>query len=193
MRNTLLAAVVASVALMAQPQSLEDLRERFEEIEDFRVRVEQTYNGGSRASGAFYFRKPDDARLEFDDFTIVSDGETNWNYNKRENKVIVSDFVGDEPSAMTLPDVVNELPEKCDVKETADGALVFTPKAGERLNFQTVTLGATDDDLVASLEVVDLNGGTLTITMTDYRVDAGVESSKFEFEAPEGARVIDLR
>lgn len=193
MGKTLLATIVVSAALFAQSQTLEELRERFDEIEDFRVEVEQSYNGGSRASGTFYFRKPNDARLEFDDFTIVSDGETTWNYNKRENKVIVSDFVGDEPSAMTLPEVVNDLPAMCDVEETAEGELVFTPKAGERLSFQTVTLRPTDDDLVGSLAVVDLNGGTLTMTMTNYRVDAGVASSKFEFVAPEGARVIDLR
>lgn len=193
MGKTLLATIVVSAALFAQSQTLEELRERFDEIEDFRVEVEQSYNGGSRASGTFYFRKPNDARLEFDDFTIVSDGETTWNYNKRENKVIVSDFVGDEPSAMTLPEVVNDLPAMCDVEETAEGELVFTPKAGERLSFQTVTLRPTDDDLVGSLAVVDLNGGTLTMTMKNYRVDAGVASSKFEFVAPEGARVIDLR
>jgi outer membrane lipoprotein-sorting protein len=193
MGKTLLATIVVSAALFAQSQTLEELRERFDEIEDFRVEVEQSYNGGSRASGTFYFRKPNDARLEFDDFTIVSDGETTWNYNKRENKVIVSDFVGDEPSAMTLPEVVNHLPAMCDVEETAEGELVFTPKAGERLSFQTVTLRPTDDDLVGSLAVVDLNGGTLTMTMKNYRVDAGVASSKFEFVAPEGARVIDLR
>ncbi|MBD3410880.1 MAG: hypothetical protein GF419_11815 [Ignavibacteriales bacterium] len=193
MGKTLLATIVVSAALFAQSQTLEELRERFDEIEDFRVEVEQSYNGGSRASGTFYFRKPNDARLEFDDFTIVSDGETTWNYNKRENKVIVSDFVGDEPSAMTLPEVVNDLPAMCAVEETAEGELLFTPKAGERLSFQTVTLRPTDDDLVGSLAVVDLNGGTLTMTMTNYRVDAGVASSKFEFVAPEGARVIDLR
>ena len=47
--------------------------------------------------GKFLFKKENQLRLELKNLIIVSDGKTNWNYNKKQNKVIITNYDENDP------------------------------------------------------------------------------------------------
>ena len=69
---------------------LKKLQENFNSLKDFSADLVQLNNGKINLEGKIFFKKENNLRLELKNLIIVSDGKTNWNYNKRLKKVIIS-------------------------------------------------------------------------------------------------------
>ncbi len=80
---------------------LKSLQNKFDSITDLSADVTQKSNGKSSLSGKMYFKKENNLRIEFGNQTIVADGKTSWNYNKKDKKVIISDY--DEAGSGLFP------------------------------------------------------------------------------------------
>ena len=77
---------------------LNDLQNHFNSIKDFSADLVQLNNGKVNLEGKLFFKKENNLRLELKNLNIVSDGKTNWNYNKGQKKVIISNYDENDPS-----------------------------------------------------------------------------------------------
>ena len=72
---------------------LKNLQSSFDSLKDFSADFVQLNNGKVNIEGKFFFKKENKLRLELKNLIIVSDGKTNWNYNKRQKKVIMMKMI----------------------------------------------------------------------------------------------------
>lgn len=145
-------------------------------------------------SGKLYLKKEDKLRIELKNNTIITDGKTFWNYNKRENKVIINNYDASEPSELSLSTFINDYPSKSIVTSGEEGdyrTLTLEPKTSE-LNFSRAELFINKSDLVDKV-VIDSNSGKAVITFSGYKLNQEIPDSEFTYSPPKGIKVIDLR
>ena len=145
-------------------------------------------------SGKIYLKKENKLRIELKNNTIITDGETFWNYNKKENKVIINNYDESEPSELSLNNFIQVYPSKSNVSSGEEGnykILRLVPKTAE-LNFSSAKLYINKDDLVEKV-IIDSNSGNSTITLSGYKLNQDIPDSEFTYSPPKGIKVIDLR
>jgi len=145
-------------------------------------------------SGKIYLKKENKLRIELKNNTIITDGETFWNYNKKENKVIINNYDESEPSELSLNNFIQVYPSKSNVSSGEEGnykILRLVPKTAE-LNFSSAKLYINKDDLVEKV-IIDSNSGKSTITLSGYKLNQDIPDSEFTYSPPKGIKVIDLR
>lgn len=172
------------------------LQEKYKSISDLSADFNKNTNGKLELSGKFYYKQGNKIRLELKNLVIVSDGNTNWNYNKKENKVIISQYDDTDPSALSLEKVLYNYPSKCTVTfETDKGkdVLVLVPKNNSGLQFHKVKLWINKDNLINKLLIEDPNSGLVELEFTNYKINQDIDNSIFSLIPPEGSKVIDLR
>ncbi|MGE5859653.1 MAG: LolA family protein, partial [Ignavibacteria bacterium] len=89
---------------------LKSVQEKFNNINDLSADFARYSGGSEKLSGKLFYKKENKVRLELKNSTIVSDGETNWNYSKSGNKVVISEFDDSDPSALSLPKILYKYP-----------------------------------------------------------------------------------
>jgi outer membrane lipoprotein carrier protein len=145
-------------------------------------------------SGKLYLKKENKLRIELSNNTIISDGETFWNYSKKENKVIINNYDAAEPTELSLNTFINVYPSKSNVSEGVEDnfkILILKPKSSE-LDFTSAKLYINSDNLVDKV-IIDSNSGKSTITFSDYILNKDIQNSIFTYSPPKGIKVIDLR
>ena len=176
-------------------QLLKTLQNKFNSINDLSADFKQSANGKINLSGKFYYKKENDLRLELKNLMIVSDGTTNWSYNKKENKLIISNYDPSDPSMISLKRIIDEYPTKCtvtDEMENGNNVLVLKPgKPG--MNFKIAKLYINSEDLVQKIIMTDQNDALIKIEFTNYKLNQKLNNSTFTFIPPKGSKVIDLR
>ncbi len=65
--------------------------------------------------GKVYYKKENQMRFEFKNILIVSDGETSWNYNQKQNKVIITDYESEGNKILSMRQIIFEYPQDCDL------------------------------------------------------------------------------
>ena len=174
---------------------LKALQDKFKSIENISAGFVQAENGRVTLSGKFYYEKGNKMRLELKNLLIITDGETSWNYNKRENKVIISSYNPDDPSYFSLKQIIEEYPSKCTVstdKENGSEVLVLTPnKSG--LNFTTAKIWVNSENLISRILLTEQNNALIQVSFSNYKINSFLSRSTFTFTPPKGSKVIDLR
>ena len=66
---------------------LKNIQDKFISITDLSAQLTQSVNGNVNLKGKVYYKKENQLRFEFKNILIVSDGETSWSYNQKDNKV----------------------------------------------------------------------------------------------------------
>jgi len=176
-------------------QVLESLQKKFNSTKDITAEFVQSSNGKVILSGKFYFKKKNNLRLELKNITIISNGETNWNYNKTENKVIISSYDENDPSVLSLNNFINVYPSECNVElqnNNGQKILMLTPQK-EGLNFKSVKIWLDNDNLISKMIIEDLNNVSVRIDFSNYKLNTNLPDSLFTFVPPKGSKVIDLR
>jgi len=179
-------------------------------------RLEQKYNGGQALKAQFtqttsrngqmntlsgtLTLQGDRYRVKTDRQTLVTDGETTWVYTPARDQVLVNDYVEDETafSPSRFFDGYRERYRATGVRTARrNGAThhVLTLKPREQgAFFQDVTLWMrASDAVVTRLKVKDANSSTMTFTLRDVAFDAETTAGTFQFDAPQGVEVVDLR
>jgi len=184
---------------------LGNVRNKYETITDadvrFTQRVRMPLGRLEQSSTAILLmKKVNKYRIEFEHQVIVTDGETVWSYSASQQQVLVDRFKMDERSLSpdrVLRGEAGDLAavvlgkEKLGKHDTV--VLKLTPREESSL-IKTLKLWVSESDwLVRKAEMVDLNGKETTYTVTDIRVNPGLEDTRFTFTAPEGVEVVDLR
>ena len=171
------------------------IQERFNTLTDLSANFTQSINGSANLTGKVYYKKEDKIRFELTKILIVSDGETNWNYNKKENKVIISSYDDEDAGLLSIERIIFEYPEECELSTYMvenQEVLMLVPKTST-FNFNSVKLWINDDNLISRVLVDDPAAGLVQIDLTNYSVDKNLPDSKFTFTPPEGSKIIDLR
>lgn len=174
---------------------LKALQNKFDSISDLSTDVAQKSNGKSSLSGKMYFKKDNNLRIEFGNQTIVADGKTSWNYNKKDKKVIISDYDEAGSGLLSINYLVYQYPSECDLSLSSEGSkqiLILKPKSNKN-NLGEVKLYITKENLIDKAVISNPASGTMEVSFTNYKLNQNLSDSKFSFTAPEGTTVVDLR
>jgi outer membrane lipoprotein-sorting protein len=175
---------------------LNEVQEKYKNISDLSADFKKITNGKLDFSGKFFYKQRNKIRFELKNLIIVSDGNTNWNYNKKENKVIITQYDDTDPSALSLEKVLYDYPSKCTATseiEKGENVLVLIPKNNSGLKFNKVKLWINDDYLINKVLIEDPNSGLIEFELTNYKTNQDIDNSMFSLIPPEGSKVIDLR
>ncbi|MCK7526027.1 MAG: outer membrane lipoprotein carrier protein LolA [Ignavibacteriales bacterium] len=119
---SLLVLFLSTVGFTQNAESvLKSLQNKFDSITDLTADVAQKNNGQSNLTGKMYFKKENNIRLELGNQTIVADGKTSWNYNKKNKKVIISDYDEAGSGLLSINYLVYQYPSECDLSLSAEG------------------------------------------------------------------------
>lgn len=174
---------------------LKELQEKYKTIDDFTSTFRQSTKTGHIATGKFYYKAKDKFRIELNARTIVSDGETVWNYTSKNNKVIITSS-DDETNSFSIEDYVFNFPEKCKVGEILNDEgnkiLLLKPNSTE-LDFKEVELMINDSSLINEIELTDLMDNVYRVELKNTKINQSLGDKLFTFEIPQGTQIIDLR
>ena len=174
---------------------LKELQAKFDSIEDATVDFEQLHNGKNILSGVLLYKNGNKLRIDTKNLLIISDGSTSWNFNKREDKVIISNYDENSTGLLSVKELVYVFPKGCDISSTVSGdqrVLILIPNSYS-VNFDEAQIWLTDDDLISKVKVTDTSMGTTEINFKNYRLNQDLSSSEFSFTPPKGSKIIDLR
>ncbi len=174
---------------------LNDLQTKFDTIKDLSVEFTQSSNGKNKLIGTLFIKKENKLRIETDNLIVITDGTTSWNYNKKENKVIISNYDNSDPGVFSINELVYELPAQSDIElsnENGQNVLTLTPNSYE-YSFDSVKLWLNEDNLISKVELNDATMGKANVRFSNYQLNQNLKDSEFSFTPPEGSRIIDLR
>ena len=174
---------------------IKDLQTRFNAIDDLTAEFIQSTNGKIFLSGVFLFKKENMVKIIAKQLIIVSDGTTSWSYNKKENKVIISNFDENDPGVFSINELVYNFPEECDISsniENGEKVLTLVPN-GYKYNFNKVQIWLNTDDLISKVLFIDPAFGETEVTFSNYKLNQNFSDSEFYFIPPVGSKIIDLR
>ncbi len=184
-------------ALYAQDKGnelLKSVQSKYNSINTLSVNFTKTSGSKEDFSGKLYLKKENKLRIELKNNTIVTDGETFWNYNKKENKVIINNYDTEEPTELSLNNFIQVYPSKSNVISGEEGGyetLTLEPKNSE-LNFNSAKLYINNDNLVEKV-IIDSNSGKSSIVLSGYKLNPDIPDSEFSYSPAKGIKVIDLR
>lgn len=174
---------------------LKSLQNKFDSITDLTTDVAQKSNGKSSFTGKMYFKKENNLRIEFGNQTIVSDGKTSWNYNKKDKKVIISDYDEAGSGLLSINYLVYQYPSECELSLSSEGnkqILNLKPKS-KKNNLGEVKLYIAKENLIDKVVISNPTTGTMEVSFSNYKLNQNLSDSKFSFTPPEGTTVVDLR
>jgi len=175
---------------------LEKVQKKFYSIKDFTADFVQKSDGALNLSGKIKFKQKDKIRIEVGNILIVSDGKTNWNYNKKTNKIIISNIEEETPSIFSINQLINNIPSKGMVSERKDSnyniiKVEFNDSSGINLDFAELYFNNS-----YKIKKILLKGdsfGILEIYLTNYKENVELKNSIFELTPSKGTEIIDLR
>jgi len=174
---------------------LENIQAKFNTINDLSAELTQSVNGNVNLKGKIFYKKENQLRFEFKNILIVSDGETSWSYNQKDNKVIITDYDNEGNKILSIRKIIFEYPESCDIstfESEGQKVLKLIPN-DDTFSFNSVQLFIDSDNLITKALIDDPATGKNEIVLSKYQLNKNLPDSFFQFSPPEGSQVIDLR
>lgn len=174
---------------------LKSIQEKFHSINDLSAEITQSVNGNVNLKGKVYFKKENRLRFEFKNILIISDGETSWNYNQKDNKVIITDYENEGNKILSIRKIIYEYPDDCEMSTyelEGKNVLQLIPK-DETFSFNSIKLFIDKDNLISKALIDDSATGTIQIDLSNYQLNKNLSDNYFSFSPPEGSQVIDFR
>lgn len=195
----LLSLILVIYSSVSFSQSAEDvlksLQNKFDSISDLSVDVSQSSENSGSLSGKMFFKKENKLKIEFPNQTIVTDGKTSWNYNKKSKKVIISDYEDTGSGLLSINYLVYQYPSECNVSLTKEGGsnVLLLKSKTKKNNLGDVQLFINKDNLIDKAVVNNPVTGKSEVKFSNYKLNQKISESNFTFTAPEGTTVVDLR
>lgn len=174
---------------------LKSIQNKFNSIDDLSADLTQSVNGKVNLKGKVFFKKENHLRFEFKNILIISDGETSWNYNEKENKVIISNYEDEGSKILSIRQIIFEYPENCELKtfESSNKKFLQLIPKDDVFSFNSIQLSFDKDYLITQALIDDPATGSIQIDLSNYRINKNLPDSLFKFSPPEESQIIDLR
>ena len=190
--------IISLNSILAQESAevvLTKIQDKFDSISDLTAQIKQSVNAKENFKGKFYYKKENHMRFEFNNVMIISDGETAWNYNEKQNKVIITDYASEGNKILSIRQIMFEYPEECQLStyEKEGMSILKLVPEDDTFSFNSIELFINDDYLITKALIDDPARGKIQIGLTDYKININLPDSYFSFSPPEGSQVIDLR
>jgi outer membrane lipoprotein-sorting protein len=185
----------STLAQLDANEKLLELQSKFDSIQDLSADLTQSIAGKTNLNGKIFYKKENKLRFEFKKILVVSDGETSWNYNMRDNKVIITNYETEGTNILSINQLIYEYPEECDISAYEfEGQTVFEfiPNTST-FNFSSIKLWVDDDNLVTRALFEDPATGLVQVDLSNYLLNSNLPDSYFLFTPPAGSEIIDLR
>lgn len=202
----LIVLFVAPKATHAQEadEILRRLEEKYQATQalkaDFTQTTTSAFSDAARTFRGTLLLQGDRYRVETDQQTVVTNGETTWIYTPAREQVIISDYEKDEtafvPSeffyhyhdrfAVTSMETVEQ-------KGTTYYILQMKPEKANAF-YRAITLRVrARDALITRLKVKNANGTQMVFDLGNVEFGPPISASAFTFSPPSEAEIIDLR
>jgi chaperone LolA len=150
-----------------------------------------------RFEATLSMKKGNRYRIELEDQTIVTDGKSVWTYTKSTHQVIV-DAYKEDPASFSPDKVLVNVPDNytavlLEPDSSGHPILKLTPKRPRSSMKWMKVWVDTDDMLMRTVQVLDASDNLTTYAVQDTKENVGIDDSRFRYEPPPGADVIDLR
>ncbi len=174
---------------------VKEIQQTFAAYTTYQASFIQSGSGMSGTAGKFIYKKNNKMRIEMPKMTLISDGVTVWNVNKKDSKVVISRYNEKDASLFSIPDLIEKYPANCTpaLEKTGKGyILTLTPK-DKKQNFKLAKLNCNAGKTVTSIQITDLSGNKITITLSEPKTNKKIDDAQFSFSPKEGIKIIDLR
>ncbi len=188
-------------------KALDAVQKRYDSVQDLRASFAQTSFSAalgkeSEAHGTVVVKRPGKMRWEYgkpDGRVIVLDGSAIRIWSPEEKQLQIAPLSGQNVSPTALGFLMGQtvLRDSFEAKPVSEPGrsergLLLRPKGDAGFESLTLWLDAKSFQLRESV-VVDLFGNRTRVRFDGIVENAGVDAATFEFAAPPGADVIDLR
>ncbi len=181
-----------SFQISAQNATIQAIQKKFNSLTDISASYQQYSGKTLTAKGTFSYKKENKVRLLFGNNLIVSDGKTNWNHDKKQNKVIVTNVDNKAVSLLSVNKLINNIPGDCELSGSGN-TVKMTPKKGKQLGFKSVEITKDSQDLISSITIEDNSKVVMKINFSGYSLNKGLADSEFTFKSSGDIKVVDLR
>ncbi len=184
---------------------LERVRKKYDSITDAQLKFSQKTRFEmtkveQSVTGTLLLKKANKYRVETDDQTIVTNGETVWSHSSANKQVLIDHFkmneniISPEKILTGAPsDFTSTMIGKDKIGKTDVVVLKLVPNS-EQSMVKTMKLWVDNSTwLIKKAEIVDVNGKQTEYLVTDVKINTGLQDSRFTYQVPEGAEVVDLR
>ena len=184
---------------------LERMKKKYDAINDAQLRFSQNTRFElskveQHVNGTLFLKKDNRYRVEMDDQTIVTNGETVWSYSVSNKQVLIDHFKMDENSISpekvltgAPTEFTSTLLGKEKIGRTDVVALKLAPKKDQSMVKMMKLWVDNSTWLIKKAEIIDVNGKQTEYLVMDVKINTGLQDSRFTFEVPDGAEVVDLR
>ena len=192
--------------LYAQGDDAQDIikavQDKYKSISDGKATFTQTYKPSSgkskTSSGTIYIKKKDKYRIETKGQMVITNGVTSWTYNTSKNQVVIDNYKDNgstfSPNKFLFDYPVNfysDLEGEENVSGVECYVIKLTPRRKGSVKSAKIWIDKSDD-IIRKIRIVS-KGSVNTYTLKKVTLDAGINSSKFNFTPPSEAEIIDLR
>ncbi len=179
---------------------IKKMQKKFATIEDLKADFRQSiYSVPNVESivfeGKFYYKKENNFAIILPRRDIISDGESVWNYDKTQNKVVISEF-DNENTTFSLNKIIYSYPEKCDlslVRNSTDSFIIKAIPNDLDINFKEAYLTVSENYLLDKVEIIDFNNVKYIFELFSTKINQKISDSFFQFAPSTEVEVIDLR
>lgn len=184
---------------------LERMKKKYESIHDAELRFSQRVKFEMakiehQVTGTLFLKKENKYRVELGDQTIVTNGETVWSYSLPNNQVLIDHFKMNDRT-FSPERILTGAPEDFTATVVGresmgkGGVIVLKMIPRDEQTFVRSMKFWVDDAtwMIRRVELVDANGKETRYTVTDVRINVGLQDSRFTYQIPEGAEIVDLR
>jgi outer membrane lipoprotein carrier protein len=181
---------------------LKKVQTKFNSISSFSAKYSQTIinpqgKSAGKENGTFTYKRKNKFIVDQKRSTIVSNGESVWNYDKTNKKVIISTFF-DDPTSFSIERYIFDYPSLCRIKylkeesTNSEKVIQLIPK-DEQIDVKEIKIWANTSNLISKLEIIDLLEMKYSFTFTDIKENPEIQEARFTFYPPKGTKIIDLR
>ena len=200
----ILAAACATLAA-AQTPLLKEVEKRYNSTSTLQANFTQIFTdrGRPRAPqrGVLYLKKPGRTRWEYTSPAgdlFVSDGKFAYDYEKQKNSA--DRIAVKETDDMRIPlsfllgtlDFQKDF-ERFESKPDGPNQLVTAHPRNKKLLFQTITMTIAPDYSIRKVSILSQEGSVMDYVLESEQRNLKLSDSLFQFKAPPGAHVVDVK
>ncbi len=198
----LLVFLIIPIFLQAQnaDEVIKNLQDKFATIQNLKSNFSQTiYSSQSIQSinfeGKFFYKKENSFSIVLPDRDIISDGISIWNYDKKQEKVVISELESGNVT-FSLNEIIYSYPKKCNLSllETKESNFIVKAMPNDiALTFKEAYLTISNNYILNKIEIIDFNNIKYTFQLFNIKINQNLSDSIFNFVPSDEVEVIDLR